>query len=56
MKDGDHIVVQGISGQAPGLYPGDLFVIIREKKHNSYHQQHADLLMNQKMSQTQSFF
>lgn len=52
MKDGDHIVVHGVSDEAPGLDTGDLIIIIRQKKNNPDHPLYADLLINQNISLT----
>ncbi|KAK3094989.1 hypothetical protein FSP39_008792 [Pinctada imbricata] len=46
MKDGENIKFHGEGDQEPGLEPGDIVIVLDEKRHDIYTRKGIDLLMN----------
>lgn len=45
MKDGQKIMFHGEGDQEPGLEPGDVVIILDQKKHPVFHRENDNLIM-----------
>lgn len=54
MEDGDTIVFNGEADEMPGADTGDLVIIIRQKKHDTFIRHHDDLLIKKKITLTEA--
>lgn len=52
MKDGSTVVFRGEADEAPGLDAGDIIIVIRQKAHDVFQRQGANLVMEQHISLT----
>jgi len=50
MKNGNKIKFRQKGNMAPGCLPGDISVVLKEKKHNTFQRKNADLLMQKRIS------
>ena len=45
MRDGDKITFEGMSNEEPGIKPGDIVIVVSEKKHPVFERRGVDLIM-----------
>jgi DnaJ-class molecular chaperone len=56
MSDGERIVFQGAADEAPGADPGDLVVVLEQKKHDRFQRKADDLLTMKQITLAQALF
>lgn len=47
--NGEQYVKHGEGNEVPGVEPGDVIVVIKEKKHENFHRKGADLIMEKEI-------
>eukprot|EP00123_Amoebidium_parasiticum_P019476 comp25964_c0_seq1/m.47056 comp25964_c0_seq1/g.47056 ORF comp25964_c0_seq1/g.47056 comp25964_c0_seq1/m.47056 type:complete len:401 (-) comp25964_c0_seq1:30-1232(-) len=50
MREGQRITFSGEGDQTPGLPPGDMIIILRQREHDMFHRQGDDLIMEMSVS------
>jgi DnaJ family protein A protein 2 len=56
MEEGEKIVFQGAADEHPNADPGDLVVVLSQRKHDRFQRKHDDLLIVKKISLSQALF